>query len=434
MPTLELLGFLGILLLVCTFFLNREWGFCAYVAMQPFILSGLLGFNSTTLIFMVVATFCAFIAMLVRRERPIVHKWHIPVFLFSSYLALQCLLWFTRDFSYGALCFAAVFLVLPFHVLFLPTAMPRSRWAEKFIRWYVIGSTAYFSGLLVLWVLGSRLSSYVIQDGVVRMLGLGETHPAYFTSGSPLLVACAFYYVVAGRGYEKALGVAAIASVFAVTVLSGSRGALVSGIVAVVSCVVLARGYRLRLAVALGLAVLGLGIFLKAMPSMSDRLVRFDPRKQLRTPESRYFEHAAAYALFREYPIFGVGPGGFRNKAALLVAMYAELDFPGSSRWMMDVELGAPLNVASTWLFYFVQTGLVGGILFGLVVGFPAWGFLRSSKEAAESERGQWSFLLAGWFAFLVHLGGIQGHLHPLTWLLVAVGTSGPHLRRTDVS
>lgn len=175
-------------------------------------------------------------------------------------------------------------------------------------------------------------------------------------------------------GGRRARGAAAL-SVFLVLplVLSLSRGALLSAIVAVF-VVVLVNGWRRAVAlVVIGAAVAGLSVVVLGDRSpVAERLASIATTSTApdQSVQDRYALWAAARSMFVEHPVTGVGPKNFPHQRDA----YSPLDLSTGS----DVEDGAGYRrvpLLSPHSFYYLvlaEQGLVGvlahGALFGLLL------------------------------------------------------------------
>jgi O-antigen ligase len=100
----------------------------------------------------------------------------------------------------------------------------------------------------------------------------------------------------------------------------------------------------------------------------------------------------AAFAMFLDHPITGVGPDGFRH----LYGRYA-----GKTEWNRNIYTN------STYLEMFTNLGLLGGFAFLWLVGLALWRAVRNLGSSRwQAARGEWIIALgatAALIAFLVH-------------------------------
>lgn len=100
----------------------------------------------------------------------------------------------------------------------------------------------------------------------------------------------------------------------------------------------------------------------------------------------------AAFAMFLDHPITGVGPDGFRH----LYGRYA-----GKAEWNRNIYTN------STYIEMFTNLGLLGGFAFLWLVGLALWRALRNLASSKwRMENGEWLIGLgatAALIAFLVH-------------------------------
>ncbi|HYP41500.1 MAG TPA: O-antigen ligase family protein [Chloroflexia bacterium] len=127
-----------------------------------------------------------------------------------------------------------------------------------------------------------------------------------------------------------------------------------------------------------------------------------------------------AFRMFREHPITGVGPDGFRH----LYGKYA-----GTTDWNSNIYTN------SMYVELFTNLGLVGGLAFVLLSGLALWRTVRNILREAVGPL--WVVCLgaaAGVVAFYVH--GVVDYflfatpLYFIFWFLLAVSVQWPSLVR----
>jgi hypothetical protein len=129
----------------------------------------------------------------------------------------------------------------------------------------------------------------------------------------------------------------------------------------------------------------------------------------------------AAFAMFRAHPITGVGPDAFRN----LYGAYA-----GVTNWNKNIYTN------NTYIEFFANLGLLGGLAFLWLAGLALWHGLRGVLRGPADPR--WAIGLgvtAALAAFLVH-GFLDYFLfstpmYTVFWFLLAAAAGGSVKRET---
>jgi len=188
-------------------------------------------------------------------------------------------------------------------------------------------------------------------------------NPNYLASTLALGIPLAWHLVLSGRSRVVALlNFLAIPAVLVAIVLTGSRGGLITAVLAlsVVPLTYAKLGPRVQVAVVVGLALVGLAAywlapsFEESLPTGIERFAEIPEQLQSGDLTGRGRIWLAGVALFRYNPIVGVGSGGFAE---------AVRPYLGEARTAHN----AFLNVAA-------QTGVIGLALFVAtlaIVGLP---------------------------------------------------------------
>lgn len=146
----------------------------------------------------------------------------------------------------------------------------------------------------------SALFGVRAEDGVTRASGpLGE--PNFFALSLAALVPFALLHIVAG-GRRRVLGVASLLAIAAGVLATGSRGGMLSSLVAVVAFALVAPGRHRRViltAMVVGVAALA--------PLFATQL----NHSASRTTSGRQTENLVALHMFADHPVAGVGPGEY---------------------------------------------------------------------------------------------------------------------------
>ncbi|MEO6456973.1 MAG: O-antigen ligase family protein [Chloroflexia bacterium] len=127
---------------------------------------------------------------------------------------------------------------------------------------------------------------------------------------------------------------------------------------------------------------------------------------------------SAAFAMFRDHPITGVGPDGFRN----LYGKYA-----GVTQWSKNIYTN------NTYIEMFTNLGLIGGLAFLLIVGLAIWRSVRNIlREPVDALWVVTVGMTAGLAAFFFH-GFLDYFLfstpiYIIFWFAMAVSVFWPRL------
>ena len=178
-------------------------------------------------------------------------------------------------------------------------------------------------------------------------------NPNYLASTLAIGIPLAWHLVLGGRSRAVALlDFLAIPAIITAIVLTGSRGGLITAVLAlsVVPLTYAKLGPRVQVAVVVGLALVGLAAywlapaFEQSLPTGIERFAEIPEQLQSGDLTGRGRIWVAGLELFRDHPIVGVGSGGFAR---------AVKPYLGEARTAHN----AFLNVAA-------QTGVIGLALF----------------------------------------------------------------------
>ncbi len=127
---------------------------------------------------------------------------------------------------------------------------------------------------------------------------------------------------------------------------------------------------------------------------------------------------SAAFAMFRDHPITGVGPDGFRN----LYGKYA-----GVTQWSKNIYTN------NTYIEMFTNLGLIGGLAFLLIAGLAVWRSIRNIlREPVDALWVACLGMTAGLIAFYFH--GFADYflfstpMYIIFWFAMAVSVFWPKL------
>ena len=315
---------------------------------------------------------------------------------------------------------------------------------DRSLSWYAMGKTAGLAYLVVVALAAARALERGAESAVLRALALGGIWSAIvglagyaaWLAGMPnqlvaagrlcstmpgdpniycsllavalLITALDARLPIAGR--VARLGVLALA-----LFLTGSR----SGVVGAAFGLVVAAFASSRdpwTTAARGLCFLMLGGLVAALAfqtAAGDRLATVLDQHVWRmwTVENRFTLYARALQLFSEHPLLGLGIGGFNDL----------------NTWTMEGR-GGHIPVHNTYLWAFVDLGIVGGMLLaGLVLG-AIWCCARAAaRRPAPAGAGVVAGGLAAMAAFNLFVDGFyQRHF----WILMACALGLPAVRR----
>ena len=133
----------------------------------------------------------------------------------------------------------------------------------------------------------------------------------------------------------------------------------------------------------------------------------------------------AAFAMFRDHPITGVGPDGFRN----LYGKYA-----GKTTWNKNIYTN------NMYIEMFTNLGILGGLAFLWLVGLALWRTVRNALMPFDTESwpqmaGMWVVCVAtsaALISFFVH--GLVDYflfstpLYTIFWFIMAISATWPLL------
>jgi O-antigen ligase len=319
----------------------------------------------------------------------------------------------------------AYYLTLPTFSILLPAIVPKDfRYlGNEIARWLAIGALTYFMVINLALVVAPESVSLTDEFGVVRLLGLGGTHPAYTTSIVPFMVTLGLYFLSSALTPSNMLvGLGLLIIAIISVIATASRAALASASIAVILLIVYAKRRRLQVAFLILTILVFLSVFI--IPRIEESRIEYFVTLMTLSrswTENRLFEYLAARDLFLNHPLFGTGLGGFRRLALPLMLYYADRIKPGYSLAVLKSMQDAPFSINSTYLFYLVQTGIIGFCLFAYLV-VHATHKLAAMRQADSTT--VWDFLCVGWVAFLFHLFFVQGFIHPLLWFIIALSLS----------
>jgi putative inorganic carbon (HCO3(-)) transporter len=256
----------------------------------------------------------------------------------------------------------------------------------------------------------------------------GPLDPNFFGQVLVATAMLALYLGISARNRDgRWLGVAACGVCLGAVALTGSRGALVAAVAAFLLVLLLAPIPRRIVGTAGAVAVVAGLIFLPSglkarvgLPTSSAdsqqvAVVQKGSASALRGRES---ENLAAVEMFRDYPIFGVGPANYPLHY-LDYSQQIGLDPRLEQRQPHSLYLGA-----------LAETGIVGAVALLAIL----WLALRGAWRARERLVGRDALLAEGIFVALVTFLVAALFLHlsypRYLWLMVGLGLAAGNLAR----
>lgn len=201
-------------------------------------------------------------------------------------------------------------------------------------------------------------------------LSAGGGDPNYLAAGLIPGIALAGGLMAVYRGPPARLAlVLAIAACAVGLAASQSRGGLVAAVAAVLFSLVLARGHRLRVAGILLALVAVAATWFAANPAAFERITAMDDGG---TGRSELW--AVGWQIAGDHPVLGVGLGNYVEEAPAYVRATGSLEFG-------ELIAERPHVVHNVYLQFLTETGLVGLLLFLVVVGLCLAITWRAARE-----------------------------------------------------
>jgi O-antigen ligase len=283
---------------------------------------------------------------------------------------------------------------------------------EKLLQSYVFGTCVLSISTLVNFSAGYTASDAAAAEGVTRwhdsrftVLGVNENDLGLMLA---LSIPMIFYLLVRRKGpYLTPLLWAQLALCFTALILSGSRGGLLSGLVALVmlplSASLLPRWQRIA-AVAVCIAGLAAGAYL-VPASTRLRIMGFTSEISEGTMTHRTVIWAAGMEAFRDHALAGVGAGSYGS------VVLKALDIPYAAH--------------NTFLSVLVELGVVGALLF---LGFLA-SIWYSVWQMRYLDKCLWIILLLTWGT---GVSALTWEYHKPTWFLFGLVAAHLYSRRDN--
>ena len=256
-----------------------------------------------------------------------------------------------------------------------------------------------------------------------------NTYGVLFSTFAPFL----FPVLLSRRVLHKLFATAGLLLVLYACAMNGSRGswiciALGLGIFFLLT-LVSRPGAALSLVIPLGLAAFALIGVLSASSTLRETVLsRFNTMNDLEKDKSFMFRQVMnqrSLKLFAKYPLFGTGPGRYRD-------VYAPLEMPAVLAHVDDANFTRK-SAHNSYLSFLAEEGGVGALPLALLIGTLA---LRGCWAAASLNRSgeHWALgVYASFIAMSVHLWAMAGLTTTSPWfiygLVVAIIRLASHPR-----
>jgi O-antigen ligase len=312
-----------------------------------------------------------------RVRRPPVIVWAGLIFALSSVLSL---VW---TISYADTIQAAATYVQLAGVLWLVTEFVRTSDERDAI------TAAFWMGTFVL---ASDLLLNFDRQSTAERFTATNFNPNYVGLTLSMAFPVAWRHVMTRRGaFRAAASAFCLIAPFAL-VLTGSRSALLAGVVSfAVVPLTLRRSFVSLVSIAAGFCIVAITIAVLAPQRTLDRVLGTTTEIERGTLGGRGDIWNAGWTVFAERPVLGAGSGAF-------IPAVAMTQRPGATGH------NTPLSLL-------VEQGVVGLFLFSGLLCACAWTIIR----LPPLERKVWALLLIGW---LVNSMAHNFHTEKLTWVL----------------
>lgn len=192
------------------------------------------------------------------------------------------------------------------------------------------------------------------SSGEERLGVGGEGDPNYLAAMLvPAIALAGGLLAVARRGWARVGLFAALGLLIVGLAATQSRGGLLAMVVMTAGAMVLLRGYRVRIALALATLGTVLAVWFAANPAAFERLTDLDSGGG--TGRSELWE--VGWLLAGEHPVVGIGLNNFQVRSVEYARRPGELEF-------VEFIAERPLVVHNVYLQILVETGVVGAALF----------------------------------------------------------------------
>lgn len=197
-------------------------------------------------------------------------------------------------------------------------------------------------------------------------------------------------------------------------VATQSRGGLLAALTAAVLALVVLHEYRTRILAAVGAVLVGIASFLVVQPRALERITQDDASGTGRTDL-----WAAAWAVWRDSPLAGVGAGNFPSAKSAYADRIGFVERP-------DLLLDQPMVAHDVWLQALSETGLVGLLLtvaaFGGCIG-ASFAAARRFTQGGQDDLAFFARALGvGQLASLAASTFISNGSDRVFWVLLALG------------
>lgn len=197
-------------------------------------------------------------------------------------------------------------------------------------------------------------------------------------------------------------------------VATQSRGGMLAVLTAAALAVFLLREYRTRILAAVGALLVGIALFLVLQPRALERITQSDSSGTGRTDL-----WAAAWAVWQDAPLIGVGAGNFPSAKSAYADQIGFVERP-------ELLLDMPMVAHDVWLQALAETGLVGLVLIVSAFGACVGASFVASRRFTQAGQGDLAFfaraLGVGQLASLAASTFISNGNDRVFWVLLALG------------
>lgn len=241
-----------------------------------------------------------------------------------------------------------------------------------------------------------------------------NTYGVLFSTFSPFL----FPILLSPRSAKKLMAALGLLAVLYACAINGSRGSWVCiglGLGVFLLMSLLSRpGTSLRLILPVGLAAIALVASFAASSTVRETVLsRFDTFGDLEKDKSYMFRQVMnqrSLKLFALHPVFGVGPGRYRD-------VYVDLEMPDVFRGRAS-DMFTRKSAHNSYLSFLAEGGVVGALPLVLLIGLLA---VRGCWRAASLNRQgeHWALgVYASFIAMSVHLWAMAGLTGTAPWFV----------------
>jgi len=320
---------------------------------------------------------------------------YILIYLFFLYIIAHVILWMLSSIELRNLKLLFFYILVPFLINYFYRINYRFS-LKTILKCFFWGCSVYYSIILLTFLTSPHFVSVKASFGL-RLLGIGGSHPAFFTTSLPLYLGSFLYLKDFDRKYRFSFHLGILLSIL-VIVLSVSRAALLSFLLVFSLYFILRKGSLIKKGVILiAILLLASAITTYNLGTIKDKYLT---RTLSTSLNYRLLDWLAAVNLFKDNPVFGIGYGSFLQIAeAEVLRVAAMMDKSGKekvSNWQNFSMSGG----GSIFILYLCETGLIGFSLLVVIIITATINAINYRKAQDPNN----TFLLS-WLIFLIHLG-----------------------------